>query len=808
MGAARTSMRRRWRTGAAALAAVACVVAVPAVESGPALAAAPAGSTARPAGVTQDPLAGRAGGQPGAPGLSRPLDSSPAGGLAVYTTPDPTPAGSAAYIYSPVALAAAPAVVVTGRDGRRYRVTATLNQSSPPAQWWLAPLPHGPAGIYQVRVTATTTAAGQVSGSSAYEVVSTGQPGPAGPRWTSAGPAVNGGLFAVDPGQPRQMYLASGLAAELFASRDGGHSWQLERTLPVAGGYPTALLALPGRPGRLVLAVNGGNGFYTDDPTYTGKVLESSDGGAHWRDLGLPDSFVETVLASPGGGTLVAVTRQGIYITRDQGATWSRLDEPWGSSALSEASLVGSDLYLATLSGLYVARGVTGSSPAEPVLAFTPPGQTSAWVDGVTGDAGTVYAAAWQGGGIYASHDGGVTWTHVDDAPGQLLMFSDVGGTVYGAASNTILVGARGGASWTTWPEPVANIDNQDVVAAGRTLYLGTWDTGVFSTSDQGRHFQWLGGVPDVDAYGVAVAAGPRGGEIVTGTDSNTYRASAAAAAAGVPEAWGPPVPPVAVGGTTPLVAASPDHSVIYKVRNGPRTGTYTMYASHDAGATWQQLGVTQYGSAGALLVDPADPAELFVAGSSSITGASLLRSTDAGQTWTTLTLPSPVTALAGDPSDPARLWLGGPGGLWVSAHRGGQRVRLQTRPVTAIAAESASRIVIGGGGLAVSTDGGVTFRPARLPDLDLSVSALVASPASPRVLYAGTGAFHDAGLLKGGHGVYRSTDGGRSWQPFSAGLTDRDVLSLAFSPDGRTLYAGLQRGGVAEISLSRGRQG
>ncbi|MGH3397694.1 MAG: hypothetical protein ACRDPO_23680, partial [Streptosporangiaceae bacterium] len=768
-----------------------------------ALAAAPAGRPVRHAAVMQDPLAGPGRGQPGVPGTAtgRPLDGTPAGGLAVYTTPDPTAAGSAAYAYSPATLAGAPAVLVTGPDGRRYRMTATLNQSTPPAQWWRAPLPHGPAGIYQVRITGNTAAGAKVTGNSAYEVVSTRPSGPAGPRWSPAGPGVNGGLFAVDPGHPRSMYLASGLAAELFASRDGGHSWRMERTLPVAGGYPTALLVLPGRAARLVLAINGGNGFYTDDPTYTGKVLESCDGGAHWRDLGLPDSFVDTVVATPDGSTLAAVTTDGIEVTHDQGAHWTHLDVPWSSGAYSEASLVGGDLYVATLSGLYVVRDIAGD-PAAPVLAFTPPDQTSAWVVGVAGDAQTVYAAGWRGG-IYASHDGGVTWTHVYDAPGQMLMFQDVNGTVYGAASNTIVVGTHGGASWTTWPEPVSNIYNQDVVAAGDTLYLGTWDTGVFSTSDQGQHYRWLGGVPDVNAYGVAVAKGPGGGEIIAGTDSNTYRAQAAVAATGSPAAWGPPSPPVAVGGITPLVAASPDHSVIYKVRNGPRFGTYTLYVSRDAGATWKQLGATQYGSAGALLVDPADPRELFVTGSSNITGSAMMMSADAGATWSTFTMPAPITAMAGDPSNPRRLWLGGPDGLWMSAQRGRKAVRLQQRPVTAIAALSSDRIVVGGYGLAVSSDGGATFRPARLPDLDLSVSALAVSPARPDTLYAATGAFHDAGFLKGGHGVYRSTDGGRTWQPFAAGLTDLDVLSLAFSPDGRTLYAGIQRGGVADIPLT-----
>lgn len=798
-------MRRRWRHGGTAAAGTACVLAVLATQPGAALAAA-AGSAAPRVAVTQDPLAAPARGQQVLPGAAagRPLDAAPAGGLAVYTTPDPTPAGSAAYIYSPVTLAAGPAVLVTGPDGRRHRLTAELNQSAPPAQWWRATLPSGPAGIYQVTVTAAAAAGAAVTGSSAYQVVRAGPPGPAGRRWRTVGPAVNGGLLAVDPGHPRSMYLASGLAAELFASRDGGHSWRMERTLPVAGGYPTALLALPGRPGRLLLAINGGNGFAVADPTYTGKVLESSDGGAHWRDLGLPDSFVTAVVATPDGSTLAAVTKQGIDITDDQGAHWTHLDVPW-TTDVSQASLVGGDLCIATLSGLYVVRDIAGD-PAPPVLVFTPPGQSSAWVDGVTGDAQTVYAAGWQGG-IYASRDSGATWTQVDGEPGQLLMFQDVNGTVYGAASNTIVVGTGGGASWTTWPEPVPDIYNQGVVAVGRTLYLGTWDTGVFSTTDQGQHYQWLGGVPDVNAYGLATVRGPGGGEVVAGTASNTYRASAAAAGTGSPAAWGPPAPQVAVGGITPLVAASPDHSVVYKARNGPRTGTYTIYASHDAGATWQQLGATQYGSAGALLVDPADPRELVVTGSSNITGAALMVSTDAGATWSTVSLPAPVTALAGDPSDPRRLWLGGPGGLWTSAHRGRKPAQLQQRPVTAIAALPGDRIIAGGDGLAVSSDGGVTFRPARLPDLDLSVSALAVSPLSPGTLYAATGAFHDAGFLKGGHGVYRSTDGGRSWQPFSAGLTDRDVLSLAFSPDGRTLYAGLQRGGVAEIPLTAGRQ-
>jgi hypothetical protein len=799
----------------AAVAAVVCVTTTLATQSGGALAAARAGGsvagsargTTQAAAMWRDPLAASAGGQQGASSAalpSSPLASQPSGGLAVYTTPDPTPVGSAAYIYSPATLAAAPVVQVISPAGRRYAITATLTQNNPPAQWWTAALPHGPAGIYRVAAVATTTAGAAVTGTSSYQVVNTGQPGSRpGQQWSPVGPGVMGGILAIDPTDRRTMYVASGLSSELFVSRDGGHQWRMERTLPVAGGYPTALLALPGRRGRLVLAVNGGNGVYVDDPTYAGKVLESSDGGRHWRDLGLPDSFVDALVATPDGSTLAAVTTDGIDITSDWGAHWTQLSVPWGGSSVSAASLAGGDLYVATLSGLYVVRDVE-DAPTAPALVFTPPGQRLPWVVGVTGDAHTVYAVGLQGG-IYVSPDAGATWTHVYDPPGLVTMFDDVAGTVYASSNNTVLVGTDGGATWTTWAEPVPDIDNQDVIDAGGTVYLGTWDTGFFTTRDQGAHYQWLGGVPDVEAYGLAVAGGPGGGEIVVGTNSDSYRSSADAAATGDPTAWGPPAPQVAFGETTPLVAASPDHSVVYKVRNGPRIGTYTIYASHDAGATWRQLGATQYGNPGALLVDPADPSDLYVAGDSDATGPTMIESRNAGATWSVVGLPAPVTALAGDPKNPGRLWLGGPDGLWVSDDSGRKDTRLQQVPVSALAALPGNRLVVGGFGLFVSSDGGVKLRPARQPDLDLSVSALLASPAQPDTLYAATGPFHTAGLLKGGHGVFRSTNDGRTWQPFSSGLTDLDVLSLAIAPDGRTLYAGTQRGGVYALSLDGG---
>lgn len=711
--------------------------------------------------------------------LTGPSATASTAGLTVITSPDPTTTSSVAYIYSPATLAAAPRVTVTG-PRTNWSGTAMFQKDASPGQWWDAPLPHGAPGIYQVTVTA---ASGEATGTSSYQITG---PATAGPRWTSTGPALPGGLMAVDPSNVNSIYVASAQAAELFATRDGGGSWQFLRTLPVAGGYPTALLAVP-HDGRteLVLGINGGNGLYVDDPTYTGKVLASDDDGQHWRDLGMPDAFVRTVIATPDGQTLIAVTNSGIEVTRDDGAHWRQITVPWGASDYSAATLADGDLYVATLQGLYVVRNVASVSAGAPTAVFTPTG--SSWVVNVAGDGADIYADAFRGG-LYASSDGGRTWTHVYDPPTAVTMLDDVAGKLYMTGENSILVSGDGGKTWASWAEPVSGLDVESVWVTGRVVYVSTLDGGVFRTANQGASYQWLGGISDLDGDSVAVT----GGELLTGTERGTF--TALMAEAGTRTGWGNPFPLPVYNVTTPLLATTPDHTTVYKVVEGPRTGTFTVYRSTDAGTTWQPRGVTNYGVPGALLVDPATPADVYVAGASSLTGDALLISRNAGATWTSVRLPGAITALAGDPADPDRIWLGGPGGLWTSANGGKTLTELHTGAVSALDALGNGRLIVAGSRFYVSTDGGKTLTAASQPDLDLDVTALL---TVGHVVYAGTGAFHESGLLKGGHGVLRSTDGGASWQLDSNGLTDRDVLSLAASPDGTRLYAGTQTGGV-----------
>ncbi len=70
------------------------------------------------------------------------------------------------------------------------------------------------------------------------------------------------------------------------------------------------------------------------------------------------------------------------------------------------------------------------------------------------------------------------------------------------------------------------------------------------------------------------------------------------------------------------------------------------------------------------------------------------------------------------------------------------------------------------GGGLWKTTDGGNNWRPVTDGQINsASVGAVQVCEANPDVVYVGTGETQLRGNIQQGDGVYKSTDGGRSWQ-------------------------------------------
>lgn len=171
------------------------------------------------------------------------------------------------------------------------------------------------------------------------------------------------------------------------------------------------------------------------------------------------------------------------------------------------------------------------------------------------------------------------------------------------------------------------------------------------------------------------------------------------------------------------------------------------MYGSTDGGRSWSHLGLSDTKQIGAIVVDPRDAKVAYVAALGHPYGPNaergVFKTTDGGQTWSKVLYENAdtgATALAMEPDDPNVIYAA----LWQTR-----------RPPWNVYPPSNGP----GSGLYKSTDGGRSWTkltnglPANVGRIGLSIS-----PAAPRRVYANV----DAGAGLGG--IYRSDDAGATW--------------------------------------------
>ncbi|MGE5208339.1 MAG: WD40/YVTN/BNR-like repeat-containing protein, partial [Alphaproteobacteria bacterium] len=85
-------------------------------------------------------------------------------------------------------------------------------------------------------------------------------------------------------------------------------------------------------------------------------------------------------------------------------------------------------------------------------------------------------------------------------------------------------------------------------------------------------------------------------------------------------------------------------------------------------------------------------------------------------------------------------------------------------------------------GGVFKTNDNGVTFAPIFDKQPMLSIGALAVAPSNSEVVWVGTGEANDRNTSDWGDGVYRSTDGGETWQ--NVGLKEsRAIARIVVDP-------------------------
>ena len=213
-----------------------------------------------------------------------------------------------------------------------------------------------------------------------------------------------------------------------------------------------------------------------------------------------------------------------------------------------------------------------------------------------------------------------------------------------------------------------------------------------------------------------------------------------------------------------------------YRGTRGQVLGT-VMYIAAATGGVWKttNAGVNwtpvfdsvRTGSIGAVAVAPSNPDIVWVGTGeannmrSSSWGTGVYKSTDGGRTWSgpMLSKSQHIARIVVDPRDPNIVYVAAMGPLWAP---GGER------------------------GLFKTTDGGRTWTNTKYISQYTGFTDVAMDPSNPDVLYAAAlmRERREYGFLPAGpeSGIYKTTDGGRTWTQLTQGLPSGELGRIGLS--------------------------
>jgi photosystem II stability/assembly factor-like uncharacterized protein len=608
------------------------------------------------------------------------------------------------------------------------------------------------------------------------------------------------------------------------------------------GPQGAEIVALTVDPGTPTIAYAGTRGS---------GILKSVDGGAHWNvaGKGLPGVPVRAIAIDPRApSTLYAGTAgAGLYKSVDAGTRWVPINGDLGDATQADVNAIAVDpatpttLYAATSSGLLKSRNAgTSWTPIGTGAIF--PDVTVVAVD--PSRPSTIYAGSFDVPSLARSEDAGATWSPnllgrgygtakwSRHSPSALLIDPRAPSRLYVAlGSEVLLKSVDHGATWARMAVPgEGSVTLAADPASFDTLYAGAYTGRVYRSTDAGMN--WVtAAMPPANAPITAVAVGASGASLHVGTRHGLLHSVDDGAS------WAQAAVSTRAANVANFIVDPNAPSTIYSTSDWPLENV--LMKTTDSGANW--TGLPLPGSFRAYSIDPVATSTLYAAGYDDATAAdAVYKSVDAGKSWTTIYASKRVDTLAMASSHSATLYVSAAEGLQRSSDGGSTWSRMTNPGVVSALAVHPSRpeMIYAGtygapaGSIAMSTDGGGHWRKLAAPIPDATaVYQLAMDPAEPSTVYAVFGPFWDpvpGGLLKsidggetwvelvafdpayfassvvaidasdarrlylaiGHRGVYRSTDGGANWTTINSGLPSLDITGITVDRTGKLLRA------------------
>jgi photosystem II stability/assembly factor-like uncharacterized protein len=640
-------------------------------------------------------------------------------------------------------------------------------------------------------------------------------------RMFNLGAAVS--AFAFDPSNPDVIYAGN---PALWRSADRGRTWRMvfpdprrqtrelmvgdhadygirteDSLYPPPGQRMDVQAIAVGRDGTVAIALSGRGGRGAG---HSGFVLVSADGARSWRKLrDIPPGRVLAMSASPSGDLSIVTER---HVVRQRGSAWTENGMPPGRTmhgasvavdadgasiiyALTESAWTGGRLsggvfvsdddgasWRESLSGL--TDRIIGSGTGEPPrfrVVSAPQSRSSVAYLGFEGLRLGIGAKGLFNG-VARTDDGGRTWRIVhreSNRPSPAMTGSWL-------ESRAVTPGPD---IWFDAPYDLAASPRDvnvvyvtDLFRTYRTLDGGGKWTQVHS-NPVGSDTWTTRGLDVTNAYGVHVDPHDAARIFISYTDIGLFRSedggrSWMVSSQGMPQDW---------RNTTYWVAFDPDvpdlmwaafsgtHDLprpkMWRTRN-PETYRGGVGISRDGGRTWSPARGLPVGAVTHVLVDPRSPVKSRTV-YASVFGRGVYKSTDGGATWMVKN-----TGLAGEQPCAWRIVLSSDGQLYVVVARRSENGRIGDE---------------NDGALYTSTDGADHWTRLTLPSGTNGPTGLLIDPKDPKWMYLSAwGVFHADGDTGGG--IFRTTDGGKSWRSIFA--KGQHVYDVTLDPRSGTLYA------------------
>jgi ligand-binding sensor domain-containing protein len=251
--------------------------------------------------------------------------------------------------------------------------------------------------------------------------------------------------------------------------------------------------------------------------TATGSLFLTSDYGTSWSALRLLCSSSSAFSMAVSGGNIYVGAENGICVSNDFGATWTKANISVLDIAYS-ILIRGSEIFTGT------PYGVFSSTDGGANWSVTNSGMPNVTVRSLMDKGDTVFAGTT--GGVFRSTDNCAHWTEADFGIPDIFQTRDIralavcNGNIFAASTGGVFFSSDDGTSWTSINGGVQTSYVLSFAVVNGNIFAGTLSDGVFLFSNSGKAWNdintGLGNtrIMSLNVFGGFLFAGTDGGGV------------------------------------------------------------------------------------------------------------------------------------------------------------------------------------------------------------------------------------------------------------------------------------------------------